>query len=170
MHISCHVLTTIYFPKLLAGLRESEGPKRKIRIIPQFVSVFHQDISARKIKMTFQPVVGDTLAAFATTNLNCFTIGSKKQNSPSTRHGGAWGERRYSSYSFLISVLDGGEWSASRPGRALPLGTDPGIHRTGGWVGLRAGLNREVREKNPLPLPGIEPRSPGSPVPGQTLY
>jgi hypothetical protein len=30
------------------------------------------------------------------------------------------GERRYSSYSFLTSALDGGEWSASRPGRALP--------------------------------------------------
>jgi hypothetical protein len=27
----------------------------------------------------------------------------------------------YSSYSFSTSVLDGGEWSASRPGRALPL-------------------------------------------------
>jgi hypothetical protein len=34
--------------------------------------------------------------------------------------GGAWGERRHSSYSFLTSALDGGEWSASRPGRALP--------------------------------------------------
>jgi hypothetical protein len=26
----------------------------------------------------------------------------------------------YSSYSFTTSALDGGEWSASRPGRALP--------------------------------------------------
>jgi hypothetical protein len=31
-------------------------------------------------------------------------------------------ERRYSSYSFSTSALDGGEWSASRPGRALPPG------------------------------------------------
>jgi hypothetical protein len=30
------------------------------------------------------------------------------------------GERRYSSDSFLALALDGGEWSASRPGRALP--------------------------------------------------
>jgi hypothetical protein len=29
------------------------------------------------------------------------------------------GERRYSSYSFTASALDGGEWSASRPVRAL---------------------------------------------------
>ncbi|KDR19802.1 Proton-coupled folate transporter [Zootermopsis nevadensis] len=43
---------------------------------------------------------------------------------------GAWGERRYSSYSFLTSALDGGEWSASRPGRALRPGKDPGSH----WI------------------------------------
>jgi hypothetical protein len=30
------------------------------------------------------------------------------------------GERKYSSYSFSTSALDGGEWSASRPGCALP--------------------------------------------------
>jgi hypothetical protein len=39
-----------------------------------------------------------------------------------TRHEGAWGERRYSSYSFLTSALDGGKWSASRLGRALAPG------------------------------------------------
>jgi hypothetical protein len=50
---------------------------------------------------------------------------TKKQSSNATCHGGAWGERRYSSYSFLTSALDGGEWSASRPGRALPRGNDP---------------------------------------------
>jgi hypothetical protein len=41
-------------------------------------------------------------------------------------------ERRYSSYSFLMTALDGGEWSASCS------------HFTpwiGGWVGLRAGLD-----------------------------
>jgi hypothetical protein len=41
------------------------------------------------------------------------------------RHAGAKGARRYSSYSFLISALDGGEWSASRTVRALPPGKDP---------------------------------------------
>jgi hypothetical protein len=35
------------------------------------------------------------------------------------------GERRYSSFSFLISEVDGDEWLASRPGRALPPGKDP---------------------------------------------
>jgi hypothetical protein len=83
----------------------------------------------------------------------------------------AQGERRYSSYSFTNSALDGGEWWASRPGRALPPGKGPpGTHCTGGWVGPSAGLNTEVRGKIFLPLPGIEPRSPGRPARSQTLY
>jgi hypothetical protein len=50
-------------------------------------------------------------------------IKSKSKAVP-LRHAGAKGERTYSSYSFLTSALGGGEWSASRPGRALPLGKD----------------------------------------------
>jgi hypothetical protein len=49
------------------------------------------------------------------------------QSDPATRHGGAWGERRYSSYSILTSALDGGEGSASRPGRALPPEKGPPV-------------------------------------------
>jgi hypothetical protein len=37
------------------------------------------------------------------------------------------GEEVYSSYSFTASALDGGEWSASRPGRALPPGKGPPV-------------------------------------------
>jgi hypothetical protein len=37
------------------------------------------------------------------------------------------GERRYTSHSFLTLVPDGGEWSASCPGRALPLGKEPPV-------------------------------------------
>jgi hypothetical protein len=37
------------------------------------------------------------------------------------------GERRYSSYSFLTSALEGDEWSASRPGHALPPGKEPPV-------------------------------------------
>jgi hypothetical protein len=45
------------------------------------------------------------------------------------------GERRYSSYSVLTSTLDGGEWSASRPGRALPpgKGLPVNIGQEAGW-------------------------------------
>jgi hypothetical protein len=89
----------------------------------------------------------------------------KTQSSPATRHNGAWGGEEYSTHSFLTSALDEGEWSASPPGERT-LGT----HRTGGWVGPKAGLDTEVREKNPLPPPVIEPRSPGRPVRSQTLY
>jgi hypothetical protein len=35
--------------------------------------------------------------------------------------------KMYSSYSFTTSALDGGKWSASRPGRALPLGKGPPV-------------------------------------------
>jgi hypothetical protein len=43
------------------------------------------------------------------------------------------GER---SYSFSTSALDGGERSASRPGRALPPGKEPPvpIWQEGGWA------------------------------------
>jgi hypothetical protein len=37
------------------------------------------------------------------------------------------GDRRYSSHTFLTSALEGGEWSASRPGRALPPGKEPPV-------------------------------------------
>jgi hypothetical protein len=46
------------------------------------------------------------------------------------------GERRYSSYSFTTSALDGDEWSASRPGRALPPGKGPPVPivQEAGWA------------------------------------
>jgi hypothetical protein len=46
---------------------------------------------------------------------------------------------RYSSMHSLTSTLDGGEWSASRPGRFNPRERAPDTHRIGGWVGPRAG-------------------------------
>jgi hypothetical protein len=46
------------------------------------------------------------------------------------------GERRYSSYSFTTSALDGGEWSASRPGRALSPEKGPPVPivQEAGWA------------------------------------
>jgi hypothetical protein len=44
----------------------------------------------------------------------------------------------------------------------------PGTHWSGGWVGPRAGLDTDARGEILLPLPGIEPRSPGRPVRSQT--
>jgi hypothetical protein len=48
----------------------------------------------------------------------------------------AMGERRYSSYSFTTSALDGGEWSASPACRALPRGKEPPVPivQEAGWA------------------------------------
>jgi hypothetical protein len=81
----------------------------------------------------------------------------KKESSPATRHDGSWEERRHSSYSFLTSALDGvsGQRHASA---AICAGErTPGTHCTGGWVGLRAGLDTEEKS---FALPGIEPDRP----------
>jgi hypothetical protein len=47
----------------------------------------------------------------------------------------AQGERRYSYYSFKTSALDGGQWSASRPGCALASGKGPPVPivQKAGW-------------------------------------
>jgi hypothetical protein len=75
------------------------------------------------------------------------------QSSPATRQCGACGERRYSS-SFLTSALDGGEWTASRPGRALPRGMDSWypLYRRLGWPRSRSGHRLEeksARDRTP---------------------
>jgi hypothetical protein len=77
-------------------------------------------------------------------------------------------ERKYSSYSFSTSALDGGEWSVSRPGRGLAPGRGPTvpIAQEAGW----ADLDTEARGKILSPLPGIDPRSSGLPAHSQTLY
>jgi hypothetical protein len=48
----------------------------------------------------------------------------------------AHGERRYSSYSFMTSVIDGGERLASRPGRTFPLEKGPPVPivQEAGWA------------------------------------
>jgi hypothetical protein len=60
--------------------------------------------------------------------------------------------------------LDGGEWSVSRPGGALPGERAPGTHWTRGWVGPRAGPDTEATGKILSPLPQIETPSSGRPV------
>jgi hypothetical protein len=83
-----------------------------------------------------------------------------KQSSPATRHGGACGEGKYSSYSFLTSALDEGDWSASRLGRALPWERTPDTLCTGAWVSLRAGLDTKARGKILCPCRASNPDRP----------
>jgi hypothetical protein len=61
---------------------------------------------------------------------------------------------RYSSTHSLTSVLDRGEWSASRPGRFTPRERAPGTHWIRDWVG---GSGYGGEEKNSQPPSGIEP-------------
>jgi len=44
-------------------------------------------------------------------------------------------------HALLTSALDGGEWSASHPGRFTPRERAPGTHWIGGWVDPRNGLD-----------------------------
>jgi hypothetical protein len=65
-------------------------------------------------------------------------------------HGGAWGERMYSSCSFLTLALDGSEWSA---GRALPpgKGTPVPIGSEDGWAPEPVWTKR-LEEKSSAPI------------------
>ena len=55
----------------------------------------------------------------------------------------------------MTAALEGGEWSAARPGRPLPPRERPGTRFTGCWVGPRAGLDGR---KNLVPI-GIGSRT-----------
>jgi hypothetical protein len=62
-------------------------------------------------------------------------------------------DRRYSSYSFLTPALEGGEWSASRPGHALPLGKEPPVPtvQEAGWAPEPVWMQR-LEEKSCVPV------------------
>jgi hypothetical protein len=85
-------------------------------------------------------------------------------------HKGVLRKRRYSSTHSLTSALDGGEWSASCPGRFTPRERAPGTHWIGGWVGPQSRSGRGGEEKNSQPPPGIEPYNPDSPARSPALY
>jgi len=73
---------------------------------------------------------------------------------------GVLGEWRYSYTPSLTSALDGGEWSASRPGRFTPRVRAPSTPWIRVWVGPRAGPDAVANRKvSSLPLPGTEPQS-----------
>jgi hypothetical protein len=57
------------------------------------------------------------------------------------RNEGVLGEWRYSSTHSFTSALDGGECSASRPGRFTRRERASSTHWIGGWVGPRTGLD-----------------------------
>jgi hypothetical protein len=84
-------------------------------------------------------------------------------------HEGVLGEQRYSSTHSWTSALEGGEWSASRPGRFIPRERTPGIHWIGGWVGPRDVLDGVVKRRIPSPA-GNRTLIPQSSAPNLELY
>jgi hypothetical protein len=66
----------------------------------------------------------------------------------------------YSSTHSLTSAVDGGEWSASRPGRLTRRKRASGTHWIGGWVGPRAFLDTVAKRKIPSPRWESNPRTP----------
>jgi hypothetical protein len=75
-------------------------------------------------------------------DMNKYKFLIKIKNCPTTCHAGAEGERRYSSYSFLTSALDGVSGQCT-----LPPGKDPWYHWIGSSMGFRTGLDTEARRK-----------------------
>jgi hypothetical protein len=59
------------------------------------------------------------------------------------------GEWKYNSKHSLTSPLDGGEWTASRPGGFTSRERAPSTHWIGGLVGSRASLNLVRKRKLP---------------------
>jgi hypothetical protein len=64
-----------------------------------------------------------------------------------------------------MAALDGGEWSASRPGRFTARERAPGTHWIGVCVGPRAVRDAVVKREIPSPRRESNPRTPlGQPV------
>jgi hypothetical protein len=74
-------------------------------------------------------------------------------------HAADKGERRYSSYSFVTSALDGVSGQRHALAALNPRERTPDNHCTGGWVSLRAALNTEARGKIYVYL-GLNPGRP----------
>jgi hypothetical protein len=72
------------------------------------------------------------------------------------RHEDVWGNGGIAP-PFLISSLDGGQWSASLPGRFTPGQTAPGTQRIGGRVGPRLGLEAVEKRKALSPAGNLTP-------------
>jgi hypothetical protein len=80
------------------------------------------------------------------------------------RHEGVLGEWRYRYTQSSSSALDGGEWSASRPGRFIPRERANGNHWIGGWVGPRTCVDTVVKSEIPSLCRDSKPQ-PSSPQP-----
>jgi hypothetical protein len=67
-------------------------------------------------------------------------------------------------HAFLATELDGGKWTASRPGRFTLGERASGTHCVGGWAGPRPRLDAVASRKNPNPCGKSNPDRPGVPL------
>jgi hypothetical protein len=73
----------------------------------------------------------------------------------------------YTSYSFSTSALEGGDWSASRPGRALPPGKEPQVPtvQEAGWAPEPVWTQRGEEKSS-----ACRGSNPGRAIRSQALY
>jgi hypothetical protein len=105
---------------------------------PTNISIF----LGHNFKRYLQWTLSDTTPIFPT---NCY----KSRPCALTKHytiKAYWGVE-VELHAFLTSTLDGGECSASRPGRFTSREKLPGTNWIGGWVGPRTGLDAVVKRK-----------------------
>jgi hypothetical protein len=76
----------------------------------------------------------------------------------------------YSSYSFTTSAIDGGEWSASRPGLTLYPVKRPQVLIGQEAVWTPEAVWTQRLEEKFFASAGIEPHLPVRPVRSETLY
>jgi hypothetical protein len=98
--------------------------------------------------------------------IGCINKVKQSRYTPWRRLGG----EEYSSYSFTTSALDGGELSASLPGRALPPGKGPPVPIVQEAVWASEPVWTQRLEEKSFVSAGVEPRSPGRPARSQTLH
>jgi hypothetical protein len=78
----------------------------------------------------------DGLISEAGTGINAYTLKDNVLKMSHYTPRRRLGERRYSSYTFSTTALDGSEWSASLPGHALAPGKEPPVPivQEAGWA------------------------------------
>jgi hypothetical protein len=99
--------------------------------------------------MLVMSVIGNYFYFGCNTVYLCFIQHQQKGKAVSQHtYGGARGRGCIApTHSRPRSALDGGEWSASRPGVLAPGKGRLHTHCAGGWMGPREGLDTEVRRK-----------------------
>jgi hypothetical protein len=111
----------------------------------------HRTTQDRKSRKNIHALSGVRIHSLSVQAIKAFAsdravtgTGTSHKSKPKLPHYTPWRrleERKYSSYSFMISALYGDEWLASRHGRALPPGKDPRypLHRMLGGPQNRSG-------------------------------